>query len=95
MKIKCDIVKIEQKQTLDGKKFNVYKTTDSKGKLLDVKFTAAANFTPTGRGTVIGEGNVDKQRRYPCVWIKSVEQFEPWAEPEADNDEPVDVSELI
>lgn len=96
MKITCEIVKVETKKTLDGKKtFTVYKTVDSKGKLIDVRFTQAANFAPTGRGTVIGEGNVDKQRQYPCVWFKSVESFEPWAEPAQEDETPVDVSELI
>ena len=97
MKIKCEIVKVEEKTTLDGKKkFTVYKTVNSKGKYMDVRFTGNVKNAPTVRGTVIGEGNVDKERQYPCVWIKSIDSFEPWAaEPETENEEPVDVSELF
>lgn len=96
MKLRCEIVKIETKKTKDGKKtFTVYKTVNSNGKLVDVRFTQAANFAPTQRGTVIGEGNVDTGRQYPCVWFKSVESFEPWAEQVEENAEPVDVSEIF
>lgn len=96
MKIKCEIVKVEQKKTADGKKtFTVYKTVDGKGKLLDVRFTQAANFAPTGRGTIIGDGNIDRNRQYPCVWFKVVDSFTPWAEPEQDDSTPVDISEIL
>lgn len=96
MKLRVEIVKIENKKTKDGRKtFTIYKTVNSAGKLIDVRFTQAANFAPTGRGVVIGDGNVDKQRQYPCVWIKSVDSFEPWVDVADDNNEPVDVSEIF
>ena len=93
MKIKCDIVKVEEKTTKDNRKFTVYKTVDSKGKLLDVRFTQASGFKTDKRGTVYGDGNVDNTRRWPCVWFKSVDKFEPFAE--VADDEIHDISELI
>ena len=97
MKIKCELVKVEQRETLDGKKkFYVYKTVNGKGKLIDVRFTQAVKDIPTTRGTIYGDGNVDKERQYPCVWIKSIDKFEPWAaEEEVENENPVDISELL
>lgn len=93
MKIKCDIVKVEEKQTADGRKFKCYKTVDSKGKLLDVRFTQASGFKTDKRGTVYGDGNIDKTRRWPCLWFKTVDRFEPFAE--VSDEEVHDVSELI
>lgn len=88
MKIKCEIVKIENKKTKDGKKtFTVYKTVDGEtGKLLDVKFTQAVKDVPKERGTLYGEGNQDMNRQYPCVWIKAIDKFEPWTKPETGDD---------
>lgn len=93
MKIKCEIVKIEQKKTNDGKKtFTVYKTVDGQtGKLLDVKFTQAVTDVPKVRGTLYGDGNVDMNRQFPCVWVKAIDKFEPWSEPES-SDEYRDIS---
>lgn len=93
MKIKCEIVKVEEKSTEDGRKFNAYKTVDSKGKLIDVRFQQVTGFRTDKRGTVYGEGNVDKTRQYPCVWFKSVDRFEPFVE--EDDDETHDVSDLL
>ena len=88
MKIKCEIVKIENKTTKDGKKtFTVYKTVDGEtGKLLDVKFTQSVKGVPTERGTLYGEGNKDMNRLYPCVWIKAIDKFEPWTQLETGDD---------
>jgi len=93
MKIKCEIVKIEQRKTKDGKKtFTVHKTVDEQtGKLLDVKFTQAVADVPKQRGTLYGEGNVDWNRQFPCVWVKAIDKFEPWCEPET-GDEYRDIS---
>lgn len=93
MKIKCELVKIEQKKTKDGKKtFTVYKTVDGQtGKLLDVKFTQAVADVPKQRGTLYGDGNVDWNRQFPCVWVKAIDKFEPWSEPEI-SDEYRDIS---
>lgn len=95
MKLKCEIVKVEERKTKDGRKFTVYKTVDKNGKLLDVRFTQASGFKTDKRGTVHGEGNVDKTRQYPCVWFKSVDSFEPWTQAEAEDTTEYDVSEIF
>lgn len=95
MKLKCEIVKVEERKTQDGRKFTVYKTTDKNGKLLDVRFTQASGFKTDKRGTVTGEGNIDRTRRYPCVWFKTVDSFEPWTAPEEDDGKIYDVSEIF
>lgn len=94
MKLKCEIVKVEQKKNKDGNKFNTYKTVDKNGKLLDVRFTRDSRFSTDKCGTVYGEGNIDRQRQYPCVWFKSVESFEPWVEDTTD-DTVYDVSDIF
>lgn len=84
------IVKIEEKKSRTGSKFTVYKTIDKKkGKLLDVKFRQDCNIIPDQRGILTvdtSEMNLDLNREYPCLWIKSVISFKTLAEDNSRND---------
>ncbi len=76
-------VRVEERQTKEGKKFNVYKAVDNKGVFTDLKFTKACS----ENGPLPKEDcyifvkevniNLDERRLYPCFWVKAIEEFAP------------------
>ena len=56
-------------------KFNAYKTFLKNGKKMDVKFTSAVEKTPKTDCMIkvnIEDMNIDNNRKYPCLWVKSI-----------------------
>ena len=78
---KFKIVKIEEIQTKEGRRFNTYKTVDKRGNFMDVKFRKDCKNVPTERCVIAvneDDWNVDDQRQYPVLWIKQVQAVEPF-----------------
>ena len=82
--VKIRIVKCEtKKNSQNGNEFLSYKTLDPEklGKLLDVKFTKACkNNVPESVCEIVVDRdncNIDRNRLYPCVWVKKVEKILP------------------
>lgn len=76
-------VKVQERQTKEGKKFNVYKSVDNKGVFTDLKFTkACSENSPLPKEDCyiivdVENINLDEQRLYPCYWVKKIEQIFP------------------
>lgn len=83
------IVKIvEMTNKTNGNKFNVYKTETKEHKLMDIKFTRAVKDIPTSTGILLVDSNnmsIDKNRKYPCLWVKEIEDFKPFESNEEKN----------
>ena len=53
---------------------------DKNGKLIDVKFVKGCQNVPTEPCIIVvrtDNMNVDTRRRYPCLWVKNVEEIKP------------------
>lgn len=68
--------------TKDGKKFTTYKAVKADGKLMDCRFTKAVGPIPESFGSIVVDEsacNVDRNRKYPVLWVKEVKEFVPRA----------------
>jgi len=76
-------VRVEERQTKEGKKFNVYKSVDNKGVFTDLRFTKACSESgPLPKDDcyiLVKEENInlDNRRLYPCFWVKEIEKILP------------------
>jgi len=76
-------VRVEERQTKDGKKFNAYKAVDNNGVFTDLRFTkACSEKSPLPKEdcyiVVKAENiNLDQRRLYPCFWVKEIEKILP------------------
>ncbi len=76
-------IKVQERQTKEGKKFNVYKSVDKKGVFTDLKFTkACSENSPLPKEDcyiVVNTKNInlDENRLYPCYWVKAIENIFP------------------
>ena len=85
---KFKIVKIEEIQTKEGRRFNTYKTVDKRGNFMDVKFVKTCQNVPTERCVIVvdeNDWNVDDQRQYPVLWIAQVDAIEPYPASKGNN----------
>lgn len=60
-----------------GKKFNAYKTFQKNGKKIDVKFIKEVKNAPDVDSVIVvklGNINLDKSRKYPCLWVRGIEE---------------------
>ena len=60
--------------------FLAYHAVDKNGRLIDVKFVKGCQNVPTEPCIIVvrtDNMNVDTRRRYPCLWVKNVEQIKP------------------
>ena len=60
--------------------FLAFQAVDKNGKLIDVKFVKGCQNVPTEHCIIVvrtDNMNVDTHRRYPCLWVKNVEQIKP------------------
>lgn len=60
--------------------FLAYQAVDKNGILIDVKFVKGCQNVPTEPCIIVvrtDNMNVDTRRRYPCLWVKNVEQSKP------------------
>ena len=68
----------EQRETKDGaRKFMTLKAVMKDGSLMDTRFTKACKNAPDKTCTIVvlaENANVDKNRLYPILWIKAVEE---------------------
>ena len=67
------VTKIEH----EGKKFNAYKTFQKNGKKIDVKFTRDVKNAPEENCIIVveaGKMNLDKNRRFPCLWVREIKE---------------------
>ena len=81
-------IKVEEKKTSDGKKFNTYKAVTKNGRLIDAKFRKEVKELPTETCyAVIGVDNMnlDKNKEYPVLWISAVESYESLGEVASEN----------
>ncbi len=78
-----DVIELEivvTKIEYEGKKFNAYKTFQNNGKKIDVKFTKDVKNQPDENCIILveaGKMNIDKNRRYPCVWVREIKEIKP------------------
>lgn len=82
-------VKVFVGQTKEGKPFDYYKLVDKNGKFTDVRFTRKVTNRPTEDSLLkvkIENINLDKNRLYPCYWIKQIESMRTIAEIQEEQD---------
>ena len=68
-------VKVFVGQTKDGKPFDYYKLVDKHGKFTDLRFTRKVTNRPTEDSLIKvrkSDINYDKNRLYPCYWVKNI-----------------------
>ena len=69
----------EERETNDGaRKFMTYKAVMKDGSLMDTRFTKAVKNVPEKSCTIVVKlenANVDKNRLYPILWIKAIEEI--------------------
>ena len=76
--VKFKIIEVKE-ISVDGKKFNAFKTIANGGKKMDVRFVRTCKNVPTEPCIiVVAEDmcNVDNTRRYPILWVKDVIRIE-------------------
>ena len=81
-------VKVFEGKTKEGKKFDYYKLVDKNGKFTDVRFTRAVTNRPTEDSIIkvdVNNINYDKNRLYPCYWIREIEEMKPIKEIRKEN----------
>lgn len=70
---------VEEKETKDGsRKFTAFKAVMKDGSLMDARFTKGCNNVPNKSCTIVvlpDNANVDKNKLYPTLWIKAVEEI--------------------
>ena len=62
--------------------FLAFQAVDKNGRLIDVKFVKGCKNVPTEPSIIVvrtDNMNVDTRRRYPCLWVKNVEEIKPVA----------------
>ena len=73
-------VEAREMQTKDGsKKFFAYRSVMKDGRYMDTRFVKEISNVPKNDFVmhVLDENiNITKNRKYPILWVKSVEQFE-------------------
>jgi len=79
------IIATEREDREKKTKFMTFKTYGKGGKLIDVKFTKECKDAPNTEGThtievYCDEMNIDTQRRFPVLWIKSIKRVVPLEE---------------
>lgn len=78
-KLKKFKVIVSEKETKEGRKFNVYKAVTNEGRLIDCKFRKEVKNLPEKTCYVHvynTEMNIDKSREYPTLWVKAIEEIE-------------------
>lgn len=69
----------EERETNDGsRKFKVFKAVQKDGSLMDTRFTMNCKNKPEKSCTIVvlpENANIDKNRQYPILWIKAVEEI--------------------
>lgn len=69
----------EERETNDGsRKFMTFKAVLKDGSLMDCRFTRACKNAPEKSCTIVvlsDNANVDKNKLYPVLWIKAVEDI--------------------
>lgn len=71
-------VKVFEGKTKEGKSFNYYKIVDKNGRFVDLRFTRTVTNRPTEDSLVeVKKENInyDKNRLYPCYWVKNIESI--------------------
>lgn len=61
----------------NGKKFLTFKAVEKDGTLRDLKFTMKVKNVPTGDCMIVVDSsniNLDKNRQYPCYWVKAIDE---------------------
>lgn len=80
MKIKIKVIEVTEITPKSGSKFTAFKTVDKNGKKMDLKFTRDSRNIPSEPCEIIvddTQANVDKNRQYPCLWVKDVLEIRP------------------
>lgn len=78
---------VSEKETKEGRKFNVYKAVTKDGRLMDCKFRKEVKNLPEKTCYIYvlpTEINIDKSREYPTIWVKSIEKIEDLGTPDSD-----------
>jgi hypothetical protein len=71
-------VKVFEKLTKEGKKFNTFKAVLKNGAFMDLKFRKEVTRLPKTDSILLVEDtdmNVDENRLYPCVWVSDVKEI--------------------
>lgn len=72
-----EIVKVKEVK-YNNSTFLAYECVDKHGKLMTVKFVKGCPNIPERPCVILVKPenmNVDKSRRYPCLWVKAVEEI--------------------
>lgn len=78
-----EVVRVQDIETKDGKKFKAYKTERSNGKLVDLRFTRECRLIPSEPCYIKvkhSAWNLDENRKFPIVWVKAVEEIIPYGD---------------
>lgn len=74
-----EIVKVKEIK-YNNTNFLAFQAVDKNGRLIDVKFCKGCTNVPKEPCIIVVQSdnmNVDTRRRYPCLWVKQVEEIKP------------------
>lgn len=77
--VKIKIIEVKEVKTVDGRKFNAYKSMAKNGDKMDVKFTQECTLLPKEPCTIVVNpvmANVSTKKVYPVLWVKEVLRIE-------------------
>ena len=77
--VKIKIIEVKEVKTVDGRKFNAYKSMTKNGDKMDVKFTQECTLLPKEPCTIVVNpvmANVSTKKVYPVLWVKEVLRIE-------------------
>ena len=73
-------INVKECSTKEGKKFNVFKAVQKNGRFIDCKFRRDVKDLPTEICIInvdTKEMNVDRNRKYPVLWVKKINSILP------------------
>lgn len=80
---------VKELKTKEGKAFRAYKAVTVDGKLMDVSFTREVKNLPE-KNCIIEVANenmnLDKNRKFPKLWVKKIESIKEFQKQEHDKD---------
>lgn len=71
---------VTERQSADGRKFNVFKTFSKNGRSTDLKFRKEVRNVPTQNCYIVvnvDDMNVNTAGEYPVCWVKAIQEIVP------------------
>lgn len=75
-------VRVKERSTKDGRKFNAYSTFSKNGRKTDLKFKAAVTNLPTKDCYIVcnvDDVNINTSGKFPVCWVNAIQAIEDFA----------------